>query len=486
MKKAILLSLVLISVIFGSLAALYLRFTSDDRSIVIPNFPQPQLIHSYVPPSEIPSSRITIPVSLSMDHLQSLANRNLVRQYEGDAEFRDRTVSGRLSYTIRREKDAAVTEENGRIKISLPVEFQVRFTGDVRAAIARVPFSVQTEGALNIFITIRPSIERDWSIKTEAEIDFAWIRSPSLNVAGFRVGLQRETDKFLRDAIRVNLQRIDDVINREIRLKDIMQKQWENLAVPVRAADAVFFHFDPRGIAASPLEITPNDVTLRASVETGISLSVGLGDAAPKKGGKELPPLELYVPSDDSFKLNVRALLNYDSLEQEAMRAFSGASIDLGITSVAVRSLRLMGSGEKLVMAFEIGAGNSSGMLYAVGEPYFDEDTRILTIRNFDLDADTRAGLTGAAAWLLRPALVGFLNGRLEWGLGSQIDKLTDEARDIIATLDLSDEFELRGTLESAKFNGLRITGQGIEIGLDLEGAVTLTYLPASLALPAY
>ena len=448
---------------------------------MIPDFPQPQLSRSYVPPSEVHSSRITVPVTLAMSDLQALANRNLIWQYEGHSELRDRTVRGRLDYLIRREDDARVTEENGRIKISLPISFRVRFSGNVSAAIARVPLSVQTEGDLDIFITIRPSIEHDWSIKTETEVDFAWRRSPYINVAGFRVGLRRETDNFLRNAIRDNLFRVDEIVNKEIRLRDIMQRQWDNLAVPIRAADGVFLHFDPRGIAVSPLEVTPDNITLRANVETGISLSVGLGNTVRENGqarGTELPPLGLYVPSDDSLSLNVRALVNYNSLEQEAMNALSRASLDLGVASVSVQSLRLMGSGENLVAAFELSTGSSSGTIHALGEPYFNEDTRILSVRNFDLDAGTRAGLVGTAAWLLRPALVSFLNGNLEWALGSQIDKLTDDARRIIASLNISNEFKLRGTLESAHFEGLRVTEQGIEIGLSIDGSLALTYIP--------
>ena len=483
MEKTIFLFLVLVSVISGGLAAFHFRHSGDGGSIIIPDFPQPLLARSYVPPSEVPSSRITVPVTLLMSDLESLANRNLIRQYDGSAEFRDRTVNGRLSYTVRRAGDAGVTERNGRIRISLPVDFHVRFTGNARMAVARVPFSVQTEGALNIIITIRPSIRSDWNIKTEAEVDFAWIRPPYLNVAGLRISLRSETDKFLRNAIRSNLHKIDEIINKEIRLKDIMQRQWDNLAAPVKTADAVFFHFYPRSIAASPLSITPSEVTLRTSVETGISLSIGLGDVvqASEKDRKELPPLEQYIPGDDLISLNVRTLLNYNSLEQEAMSALSGQSLNLGIASVTVSSLRFMGSGEKLVMAFEISAGaeSSSGTIYALGRPHFDEDTRILSIKNFDLDGETRDGLMRTAAWLLRPALVRFLSGRLEWELGSKIDNLADEARDIIASLDLSDEIELRGTLESEKFDGLRVTDRGIEIGLSLEGSAALRYIPA-------
>ena len=481
MKNAILFFVVLISVIAGCLVALYFKFTGDDGLIIISNFSQPQLSRSYVPPSEVPSSRIAVPVKLSMSDLQSLANRNLIRQYNGYAELADRNVNGRLNYAVRREGDAKLTEENGRIKISLPVTFQVGFAGYATAAIARVPLSVRTEGALNIIITIKPRIERDWSITTEAEVDFAWLTSPHINVAGFRVGLQGESDRFLRNAIRDNLHKIDVIINEEIRLRDIMQAQWDSLAVPVSVADGVFLHFDPRSITASPIEVTQNEVALRASVETGISLSIGLQETPAREKSqlqRNLPPLEQHVPGDDSISLNVRALLNYDALEQEAMRALSGASVDLGVASIGVSSLRIMGSGENLVIAFELSAGNSRGTIFAVGKPYFDESARTLSIRNFDLEAGTRAGLVRAAAWLARPALLSFLSDRLEWKLGSQIDELTDETRRIIASLDLSDEFKLRGTLESAKFNGLRVTAHGIEIGLNLEGALALTYMP--------
>jgi hypothetical protein len=137
-----------------------------------------------------------------------------------------------------------------------------------------------------------------------------------------------------------------------------------------------------------------------------------------------------------------------------------------------------MGSGEKLAAEFEINAGTSSGTIYAFGELDFNEETRILSVKNFELDAEVRSGLAKSAAWLLRPALVNFLSKNLKWELGSQIDKLTEEARSTIALRDLSDEFEFRGTLESAKFNELRVTAQGIEIGLNLEGSAILTYMP--------
>ena len=234
----------------------------------------------------------------------------------------------------------------------------MRFVGNVLAAIVRVPFSARTEGALNVFITADPSVGRDWSIKMDAEVDYAWVKSPKLNVAGIRIGLQGETDKFLREAIRDNLYKMDDVINKEVRLRDIMQREWDNLAVPVnvknsiQVENSILLHFDPRGIAASSLDITPAEVTLRARVEAGISLSMGLGDIVPARR-KKLPPLEPYVPGDESIKLNVKALLNYDSLAREAMKSLSGKNgIDLGIAAVTVNSLRLMGSGEKLAAAF--------------------------------------------------------------------------------------------------------------------------------------
>jgi len=480
MKKVLVLLLVVVS---GSLVAFYFSGNSSnsilrgDDSIEIPEFPQPQLIRSYIPPSAVHSSWMTIPVKLSIDDLQSLTNRNLLRQYNGNVEYLDGAVRGKLNYRIRREEDAKVTVVDGKIKITLPVIFHVRFVGNVLATIVRVPFSAQTEGALNLFITVKPSIGRDWMIKTEAEVNFAWTKPPKLTVAGVQVGLQGESDKFLREAIRDNLYKIDDVINKEVKLRDIMQREWDNLVIPVKVADSVYLHFDPRSVSASPLDITPKEVTFRACVETGISLSMGMGDIAPTRR-KNLPPLEKYVPTDELISLNVKALLNYDSLEQEAMKALSSVKIDMGIASVTVSSLRLMGSGESLIAAFELNARSSTGTIYAAGEPYFDEDTRVLLIKNFELDERVREGLINKAAWLLRPILMNALNEKLRWELGSKIDELTGDARDAIASRELNDEFELKGTLKSVKFNELRVTGQGIEIGLNLVGAATLTYVP--------
>ena len=481
MKKAVLLFIVLVS---GSLTAFYFSGSARNRlfgnnPFVIPEFPQPHLTRSYIPPSQVPSSQIAVPVKLSMDDLQSLVNRNIIRQYSGNTEYLDGTVRGKLNYRLIREEDAEVSAEDGKIKITLPVRFHVRFVGNVLVAIVRVPFSTHTEGALNLFIKLKPSIRRDWSIKTETEIDFEWVKPPRLSVAGIPIRLQSESSKFLREAVRENLYKIDDAVNKEVRLRDIMQREWDNLTEPIRAADSAFLHIDPRGVGASPLDITQEEVTLRAFVEAGISLSIGTGDIV-RARKKSLPPLEEYVSGDESesVSLNVKALLSYESLEQEAMKALSGVKIDMGMTSVTVRSLRLMGSGARLISAIELEAGASKGTIYAAGEPYFDEDSRVLSIKNFELEEGTRSGLVETAAWLLRPALMNILSEKLHWELGTQIDKLIEEARDIIASRDLSDELELKGTLLSAKFNELRVAGQGIEIGLNMEGAASLTFFP--------
>ncbi|MCL2767990.1 MAG: DUF4403 family protein, partial [Synergistaceae bacterium] len=249
MKKALILILVLIS---GSLTAFFFSGSiANGRNdpIEIPEIPRPYLTRSYIPPSQADPSRIAVPITISMDNLQSLTNRNLIRHYNGDVEYLDGTIKGKLNYRLRREGDVKVAEEKGRIKISFPLKFNVRFVGGVLAGFVRVPFSAQTDGELNLYITVKPGIRRDWSIKTEAEADFTWIKSPKLRVAGITIGLQRETDKFLMEAIRDNLYKIDDVINKEVRLREMMQREWDNLTDPIRVTDAVTLHFDPRSVA---------------------------------------------------------------------------------------------------------------------------------------------------------------------------------------------------------------------------------------------
>jgi len=413
-----------------------------------------------------------------MHDLQAFANTNLARQLNGNVQYLDGAVSGRLEYRLRREEDAKVAEEDGKIKISFPVRFHVRFASTVQAVLVRVPISAQTEGDLDVSIILNPRVERDWSIRTDAEVDFTWTNPPRFNVfMGIQVGVLTESEKFLRDAIRDNLYKIDNVINGEIRLRDTMQREWDNLVLPVRAADSVFLHFDPQDIAAPPIDITPEEVTLRTRVETPISLSIGLGDIVPARR-RSLPPLSQYISDGEAINLNVNTLLNYDFLEQKAMRAFSGREVDMEAATVTVRSLSLMGSGENLVAAFEISAAGSSGTIYALGEPHFDEDARVLSMKNLELDVETRDGLTKTAAWLLRPALIRFLSEKLEWELGAKIDELMEEARDMFASRNLRDEFELKGTLDIARFSGLRVTSQGIEIALNLEGAAELIHTP--------
>lgn len=477
---------VMIFVAFAALAAggaaafFFDGLWGGGETVSFPDIPEYRASGIFIPPEDAPSSHVSVPVELSLDDLSSLVNSSTPRRYDGETEFLDGTVKGKLKYEARRSGDVSVAAVDGALKLTLPIDFTVAFSGSVLAAIVRVPFSTHTDGALNVHITLTPALRRDWSLKTGAEVKIEWIRPPKLNVAGISIGLKKESTKFLSQTIRDRLPELEDKLNEKIALRERVQREWDNLAVPFRIAEAAALHVDPRGISAAPLDILHDRVRLRVSVEAGLTLSLNSEEEAVMTPArrKKLPALGEVVSDDGVVKLTAKAMLSYDRLEREAMNALSKLKIDMGVAELEFKSVRLMGDGGFVAAAVEAAAGSLGGMLYVKGRPVFDETTRVLSIEDFDFTPDAKDALSRNAMWLMRPVLLDSLREKLRWELGRQIDDLTDNARNAVTMRALGDELRLDGSIDSAAFCALRVTSVGLEIGMNILGKARLIYTP--------
>lgn len=470
MKKTLLLLALFLCIVLGAFAAYVSNPPAADIG-TLPDFDEPATSSAFVPSAQVPSSWLSIPIELSVEDMQDLANRKLMRQYNGSTEVLDGTVKGKLNYRVDRVGDVKISGSSDGLNIAFPVKFNVKFNGNVLAAVVRVPFSAQTDGELKINISVKPSIRRDWSIKTDAKVDFEWVKSPYLNIAGIKIGIQNEASNFFKEAVRDNLPKLEGELNKVIDLREIMQREWDNLSIPFKIAENFWLAADPRSISALPLEISPDKVVLRSSIEAGLSASM---NEIPQSRKKKLPHLGSSLSASEDITIAAKALLAFNALLKEA----DTSEIDLGAAKIDIRSIKIKGDGERILGAVELGMGSLSGRIYVTGSPVYDDKTRTLSVSDFDLEPSTRNELIQSAAWLIRPILLDSIREKLSWNVGNDIDRLLKSARDAVLKRELTPELELNGEINEAKFDNLRVVEQGIEITLFLTGKAGLIYKP--------
>ena len=87
------------------------------------------------------------------------------------------------------------------------------------------------------------------------------------------------------------------------------------------------------------------------------------------------------------------------------------------------------------------------GVVYALGTPYFNDSTQILSIKNFEFDIKSRDALVGTAEWILKSSLRNKIEERLNFPLQDQLEKAQKSA----------DE-----ALNNAKIPGMKLKGKVI------------------------
>jgi hypothetical protein len=212
------------------------------------------------------------------------------------------------------------------------------------------------------------------------------------------------------------------------------------------------------------LNINPQKIRINNLFAQNDSLNVYLGLSAKPVISFERPAEHSsWVPNIGSFggkpgfSIFLDAILSYDSLTTIMNSQLAGKKFDFRKGFIKkkfiVDECRIYGAGnEKLIIKLNF-SGTNSGVIYLVGKPVYNKETRVIEVVDINFDIKSRNVILGSADWLFDKKITREISKYARFELGSFIDT---------AKLNLNKQLNqewVKGIRSYGNINGINLIG---------------------------
>lgn len=379
-------------------------------------------------------SCINLPIMIDLNSLEKIVNSQTPQELyvmTNDvlrADFPQLTAD---NIRITRESNIDLSTVGDHIDMAM----DIRIAGAVLANLGITTQSKSIDIRARISTATMLNIDNQWNIITTTTPNIEVTQPLQLNLLGFDLSFQRPTQQALSRVVNEISPYIDQEITRRIDLKQQVQLLWQQLAEPFMIAETpspVWLSLQPISISyAPPKTVNANTLRLNINFKTKIATAVGQKPATLRTTTPP-PPQQQNAFLDDDFEIKIPIVLNINEVEPELRKQVVGQTFDVPKTKkkVTVRTLDLSGSGNKMVAQIGVD-GMLSGNLFAIGTPYYNEEKKSISIKDFNYSLDTDNQLQKKASWLLNKLFLRKIQNQLQYSIAEplqQAEKLLEKS----------------------------------------------------------
>ena len=257
-----------------------------------------------------------------------------------------------------------------------------------------------------------------------------------------------------------------------ISFKAEVQDLWNTLAEPMLIDYVGELRLQPKAVSVSTLNL--NGTTLR--FRAGISAQPIISSTGGPKTTSPVPNLSPYKPGS-GFRVYTDLKLDYDSLSSQILAYMKGEKFGYKKDSVELAGLRLFptyqDTSTRLGIRVDI-QGTKAGSLYLVGDPEFDNATRIVRLTNVDYDLQSKNVLLKSASWLLDETVRKNLEENLWFEVGD-LFTLTEENINAALNQRYENGAQSKGQVKSIELTEYQLRPQHLLLRTQIKGQLSIS-----------
>jgi hypothetical protein len=367
---------------------------------------------------------------------------------------------------IERSGPVSLYGRGDRVYGSLPIYGALegqganRFTARIRG---------ETEASATVEVEAHPQLSRDWVLELNVSDGFHWDEPPVLHVLGREIALANYAEPRIRTELA------------QVRLRVLAAAR--HLDLRAKASTAWRQAFEPIALSDNPeiwLQLTPKDaafagVRAKAKVLEGTlalsgSAETYVGARPASVARTELPALGHDVGEPGRFDVILPVQVSYALIVKRIMELVAAAPA----SPIAVRAAVVYPSSGKIVVGLLVGDAanadpNSGTWIYLSGAIQANADGRSVHLSDFGV------GMEGVNVPPGLESILSQLRDGTDVDYGIAYEKLLNAANEKL-TRPLKDGYRMEGHLDSAKFEKLFLSSDGIVIALRASGNLKILY----------
>ena len=375
----------------------------------------------------LPPSLVDSPITYDLTPALATLEAAVPRKF-GDIEARKRsTTNRRVSTAFAAERDSFHVRFDGTtVRVSTVLEYQGKgwygaplgadLFGSCGMGVAR------PRAVVEIATTFR--ITPEWRVRGRSELirvaPFSDDKRDQCKVTVFKIDV---TDRVVT-AARTELDKRLTLLDRQIATIDLrssMERWWGVLQRPIRLADSVWLLLQPRAVHLGPITASGRTISLDVGLTGEPRVVAG---PRPPDGAAPLPPLEREkAKHDQALHVLLEGELSYDIANGILQKNVVGKRIRRGARWITIRDARLSGiGGGRVALAIKFD-GAASGIVYLVGTPRFDPDTRQLYVPDLAYDVSSSDLLVRGLEWMRRGDVQDVLRTRARFPVADLVEQ---------------------------------------------------------------
>jgi len=219
------------------------------------------------------------------------------------------------------------------------------------------------------------------------------------------------------DAAKADLDKNYGVVD----LKSRFQQVWDQLNKPFSLYGLGWLQINPQRFHLNKLFIDKDSL----DVSLGLSAKPVIRFEKPIESNSWVPNLTSYSKSD-GFSIFLDAVLNYDSLSRLMNQNLAGKEFNFKKGFIkkkfVIDECKIYGGGfDKMIIKINF-SGTNNGVFYLVGRPIYDNDKKVIEIKEIDFDIKSKNFLLGSADWLFDKKITKEIAKQARFELGAYID----------------------------------------------------------------
>ncbi len=198
-------------------------------------------------------------------------------------------------------------------------------------------------------------------------------------------------------------------------IKPMVEQLWQSISTEFKLGDVGYLSVNPQSVRLSSFSL--NGSMLNFSVGLSAKPVVTLVSNPPQQ--KPLPDLTTYAPAS-GFNIYLDLLENYDHLTNIVNQKLAGQSIKIAGDEFIVDNTKVYGIGKQIVLQVDF-KGTSTGTIYLVGTPTYDQAKHELSFPDLSFDLHTKTWMLKAAKWMLNGKITDMVRRRATYNFSKFI-----------------------------------------------------------------
>ncbi|MEZ0484077.1 DUF4403 family protein [Fibrella aquatica] len=421
-------------------------------------------------------STVNIPVAIALADVERQINAQVNGLIYEDNSFDD--DGGGTPFMTKVWKRAPIGVKAGVVQGDSLFYFHVPLKIWAKAGKKVLGFmqSGETTFEIDLRFATRFSIDKDWTVSTKTTAEgFDYITKPTIRLVGIEVPITGLVSKAINTNLGTVTQTLDKQVRAKIDLRTPVLRAWNLIREPYNLSDEfkTWLMVVPRRVLITPLRFENGEIRTTIGLEGHTLTTVGPKPVV--KPAIDLPDLTLVNTVKDDFRVGIISEATYPEVADLAKKQLVGRSFTFrdGAYSVTITDLDLYGQNENLIIKAGL-TGSVTGDIYLRGQPYYDVNTRSVTLKNLVYDLDTRNLLQQAASWILKSTLAKTLEKNLTFPVGDQIDAVRQSIQERMTNYPLAKGVTLSGKIEGVSPDQVFLTPTAMVAVVHANGKVNI------------